>query len=501
MSDPGDGIRLSGVSKRFGATRALVDARLHLRPGEVHTLLGENGSGKSTLVKIIGGVHRPDGGDFTIDGDAAELRNPRQANGRGIAVVFQEVLTAPTQSVLDNIWLGTDGVFARRLTRSRQRVIAAQTLGRLIEGIDLDAPASTLSLSERQAVCVVRALVRNPRVLVLDESTAALDVQTRDRLFSEIRRLTEDGVAVLFISHRMDEVQQISDHVTVLRSGRTVSTVDRADLSVDKLIADMTGTSGQFDRADHRRTLGEITLRADGVQLAAGAVPIELELRAGELVGLAGLEGHGQDAFIRRLAGVSSGAGVVTRALSPAVPLRSANSAKLGVAYLPRERRGESIFEPMSIRDNFALPTMRRDRRGLLLSAKRMSQRFAEFVGSLSIRLGSQTDPIATLSGGSQQKVVLARWLASDPKVLLLNDPTRGVDIMTKREIYTALDKLCADGMSIVMLSSEVEELVELVDRVLVFRDNQLFTEIPRELLSTEAVVAAYFGQQIGSAA
>ena len=187
--------------------------------------------------------------------------------------------------------------------------------------------------------------------------------------------------------------------------------------------------------------------------------------------------------------------------LGPDIVVRQGNGAKLGVAYLPRERRGESLFEPMSIRENFALPTLRQDRRGAFISAKRMRERFSEYISSLGIRLGTQDDPISSLSGGSQQKVVLARWLATDPRVLLLNDPTRGVDIMTKREIYATLDRLCASGMSVVMLSSEVEELVELVDRVLVFRDQEIFAEIPRERLTTASVVAAYFGQSTESAA
>jgi len=459
-------LRIEGMRKAFGPTVALRSASLELRAGEVHALMGENGSGKSTLVKILSGVHRPDSGAVFIEQSPLRAASPRAAVAAGVATVFQEVQSVPDQSVLDNLWLGTDGIIRHTGTDrggrgERARAVLAELLGDCPDPL-LATPAGSLSLSECQAIAIGRALLRAPKVLVLDEATSALDVATRDRLFAALRRRTADGLAVLFISHRMDEVDEIADRVTVLRSGDSVATLGREDATIGRLVELMTGGEQlvQPEVQPRAEVQGEIVLSARG-----------LILRAGEIVGLAGLEGQGQDEY-----------------------LTSLTSAGGRIAYVARDRRTESIFPPLSIRENFAAATMSKDTRGGLISTREASARLSGYVSRLSIRLGRDSDPITTLSGGNQQKVVIARALASDPQVLLLNDPTRGVDIGAKRDIYALLRELAASGVAIVMLSTEVDEHLELMDRVLVFRNGTPAAELDRGALSRAAIVGEFFG-------
>jgi ABC-type sugar transport system ATPase subunit len=492
------------MAKAFGATQALRDCSFELRTGEVHALVGENGSGKSTLVKILSGVHAPDAGSIAFQGiEVPAPATPRAAQDSGIVTVFQEILVSEARSVLDNVWLGVDGLLRERAPRGEKRVRATELLSELLgRPLDLDKPVEELSLSDRQACCIVRALVRRPRVLILDEATSALDVATRDRLFRIVGRLSAEGVGVVFITHRMDEIAEIGDRITVMRSGDTVATLERGAWTPRELIRHMTGSDQLTEHARERveagrAQRGELALSVRGLQLRPHGRPIDLEIFAGELVGLAGLEGHGQDEFLLALSGAGGGAGKVVRHVDGReVPLRSpAQASTQGVAYVPRERR-QALFGWMSIRENFAMPTLRRDTRARWLRPSSSRRRLAAYVDRLNIVLGAADDTITKLSGGNQQKVVIGRWLASEPSVLLLNDPTRGIDVGAKRDLYALLTQLADGGLAVLMLSSELDEHVELMDRVLVFREAELFREIPRSALSRQALVSAFFGEQ-----
>jgi ABC-type sugar transport system ATPase subunit len=498
-------LRVVGIAKRFGSTEALRDCSFELQRGEVHAILGENGSGKSTLVKILAGVHRPDAGTITLGGGETMHRipSPQAAIAAGIVTVFQEVLVAGQRTMLDNVWLGADGLVQKHVPQGEKRQRAQEVLGRLLDRVpNLNEPLKNLPLSVRQTCCVARALLREPRILVLDESTSALDVETRDNLFTILDELRESGRSVIFISHRMDEIEQIGDRVSVLRSGESVATLDRDAATARELVELMTGrehlvTERQDDHTDGR-VREEVLLRTRGVRLRPDAAPIDIEVRAGELVGLAGLEGHGQDRFLRVLGGIADpDAGEVLVITEGAeLPLRSPRQA-IGhrVAYVPRDRRTESIFESRSVLDNFGLPTQGRDSRGGLLLTRRTEGRFRGYVSMLRIVVGRSRNPITTLSGGNQQKVVAARWLAANPAVLLLNDPTRGVDIGAKHDIYRVLLDVARTGVGVVMLSTEVDEHVELMDRVLVFREGELTEEIPRRRATHRRLVASFFGE------
>jgi ABC-type sugar transport system ATPase subunit len=488
------------LRRTFGETIALASCSLSVRAGEIHALVGENGSGKSTLIKILSGILPAQSGGLEWDGAAVGFASPHAAQQAGIATVFQETLVLDDLSVRDNVVLGLDRLVRRRASPAQEASAVRQALRELgLDRLDVERPAGTLSLANRQLIGVARALLRPWRLLILDESTSALDIEDRDRLFAALRRFRDGGRSILFVSHRMDEIERIADRTTVLRSGRSVATLAAGDCSTERLLELMSTREGALaaegaapSRAACSR--GEPRVSVRGLVLRPGAPPFDLDLRAGEIVGVAGLEGHGQVAFLECAAGLRRAPAGTVQADRTAI--RSPrDAARRRIAFLPRDRKTEGIFGPLSVIDNVTASCLGRLARWGFLGRARREATTRAMCLRTKVKMAHPRAPIAALSGGNQQKALLARLIATEPKVLVLNDPLRGVDLGAKRDLYDVLSQLAGDGIAILLLSSELVELCLLCDRVVVFHDHALAAVIERGALGERALIDAMFGQ------
>lgn len=489
------------LRRTFGETIALDNCSLTVEPGEIHALVGENGSGKSTLIKILSGIMPAESGMLRWKGSATRLGSPRAAQRTGIATVFQETLVLDDMSVRDNMILGLDGTLRRAASPAPETAIVLEPLRALGLGwLDIEQPARALSLANRQLVGIARSLLRPWNLLVLDESTSALDIEDRDRLFALLRQFRTEGRSILFVSHRMDEIEVLADRSTVLRSGRSVATLPTGEGLTRKLLELMSPEKTVAAAHHHRHAVARTLhiaaphLSVRNFSLRKDRNPFDFDLRAGEIVGVCGLEGHGQAAFLECAAGLRQPPSGTVHAGGDVI--RSARKARqAGVAFLPRDRKAEGIFAPLSVMHNITISCLGRLSRLGLIGRRPSTELAGRIVSRTKVKTAGTGAPISSLSGGNQQKALLGRLIATQPKVLVLNDPMRGVDLGAKRDLYSLLGELAGEGMSILMLSTELAELCLLCDRVLVFHDHGLAAEIDHRTLDEHRLIEAMFGQ------
>ncbi|GAB7052991.1 sugar ABC transporter ATP-binding protein [Catenuloplanes indicus] len=487
------------MSKSFGAVAAVQGVSFPLHAGEAHALVGENGAGKSTIVKMLAGVHRPDTGTLRASGTDVAFGSPADAKAAGIAVIYQEPTLFPDLSVAENIAMGNAPLTRlRQIDRKAMRATAERLFARLGVRIDPDRPARGLSIADQQIVEIAKALATHAKVLIMDEPTAALSGVEVGRLFSVVRSLRDEGAAIMFISHRFEEITALCQRVTIMRDGRHVCTERVEDLTVDDMIRRMVGRdlSALFPKQDV--TAGDVVLTVDGLTRAGVFRDISFEVRAGEIVALAGLVGSGRSEVMQAVFGVDPyDSGTVTflgKRLRPGNP-RAAMTA--GLALVPEDRRQQGLVMDLSIERNVTLPRSGALARLGLLFGGAERREATDWTRKLQTKFGRLSDLVGTLSGGNQQKVVLAKWLATAPKLLIVDEPTRGIDVGTKAEVHRLMSQLAADGMAVVMVSSELPEVLGMADRVLVLREGHLVAELARAEATEESVMYAAMGQRV----
>lgn len=490
-------LEIERVSKRFDATQALSDVSLTLLPGEIHSLVGENGAGKSTLIKIMTGIHGADSGTMYLSGEVFQPGDAAEAQRAGVAAIYQEPSIFPDLTVAENIFIGNQGsgwlVDWSAIHRQTREVLA-----RLDIAIDPQLPAAGLTVAGQQAVEIAKAMAVDTRVLIMDEPTAALSAHEVERLFRQVRLLRDSGVSILFISHRLDEVFRISDRITVFRDGRHISTRPASDVSEDLLVREMVGreASDFFSRGEH--PVGETVLRVDSLTRAGVFADVSFEVRRGEVLGFAGLVGAGRTDVALALFGVAPADSGTIELDGETLSIRSPSEAlRHGIAYVSEDRRQLGLSMPQSVAANITLATLDRyvSRGGFVDTAT--ERRDADALSKqLDIRTPSLSTPVEQLSGGNQQKTMLAKWLNSAPRVMILDEPTRGIDVGAKADVHQLIDQLAQSGIAVILISSDLPEVLAMSDRVAVMREGRLQGtyaggEASQERIMTAAVGAA----------
>jgi galactofuranose transport system ATP-binding protein len=492
MAEANDTIlTMKGIAKAFPGVQALEDVDFALRKGEIHALVGENGAGKSTLIKVLTGVERQDAGSITFDGAEIHPKSPQHAQRLGISTVYQEINLCPNLTVAENILIGRQPKKWGRVDWKAMNARASQLLQRLKIDIDVTRTLGDYSVAIQQMAAIVRALeISSAKILILDEPTSSLDAHETAQLFDVMRRLKSDGMGIVFITHFMDQVYEVADRITVLRNGKLVGAYDTAALPRLELIRKMIGRSlTEFDDMSKikleigKHILGPVLLEAEGLGRTGAIEPFDLELHAGEVVGLAGLLGSGRSEVAGLLFGIDKpDSGALTVGGKPVKDYSPLASIKRGVALCPEDRKAEGIVDDLTVRENIIL-AMQASRGWLnYLSPQKQYELAERFIQLLSIVTPSPDQLVRNLSGGNQQKVILARWLATNPQILLLDEPTRGIDVGAKAEIQKLVLSLAEEGKACVFISSELDEVLRTSHRVVVLRDREKVSEFTDEV-------------------
>lgn len=487
------------VTKRFPGILALNDVSFELRRGEVHALVGENGAGKSTLIKVLTGVHQPNEGQIILGGEEVSFSSPRESQEAGISTIYQEVNLVPLRSVAQNIFLAREPrTRFGLLDVGRMKREAEEILQRYGIHVDVTAPLRSLGLGTQQMVAIARAISYEARVVIMDEPTSSLETSEVQTLFRVIRQLRDEGVGVIYVSHYLDEIYEICDRVTVLRDGEAVRTSDVEEISKLELIAEMLGRElSEAERGatsfgeEHAVAADEPVLRVRGLTQRHTLDDVSLDVRPGEIVSLAGLLGAGRSETVRAIFGADPpDSGTVEVGENKLKAGSPASAIKAGVALLPEDRKADGIIPGLSVRENITAAALPRLSRAGLVSEKAQNELVEKYIDRLSIKASSPDQLVSELSGGNQQKVLLARCLCIDPKVLLLDEPTRGVDVGAKAEVQQLIDELAEQGLAVVMISSEMEEVVEGSDRVVILKDGAVIGTVSGDDVTEQNLIS-----------
>lgn len=490
-------LELKNITKTFTGTQALSGVDFDLYPGEIHALVGENGAGKSTLIKIITGIHQPDSGEIILDGKKVVFHDARASYDHGIAAIYQEASLFEDLSIAENIYMGHQEV--RPITRNIKWSALYAKADEFIRSLDVDldprAPVRSLSIAKKQLVEIIKALSANAKILIMDEPTASLTREEIDYLFRITKKLRSEGTGIIFISHRLEEVFEIADRVTVIRDGKIVGTMEKENLNVDELVRMMVGRNLGTMYPKVAAQIGDTVLRVEGLSRAGEFHNVTFDLKRGEILGLAGLVGAGRTEVARTIFGIEKPEGGKIFVEGEEVKIDNPRTAlEKGIAYLSESRQEFGVVLQMTITQNITLPILKKFSKFGWIKRSKEKETAKKFYKLLDIRASGLDQKVGSLSGGNQQKVSIAKWLAANAKILILDEPTKGIDVGTKAAVHKLMSDLANEGKAILMISSEIPEIIGMSDRILIMHEGILVSEISRAEATQEKILAAALG-------